>query len=279
MSFSWRGLLLGGLGQTPDPNKSQYQDRDMIMGQITSGLAGAANRAAPQAGGVQVAPVAQGTAAQIDQGRYNEWRGRQMGLADQLGRVATGQEAGAGELAVQRQIQNGLAGQQATARMARGGGAGMALRNMAAGAGALATTGAGLGQQAAMGDQAAARGQLAQVLGQGAGQDIGVAQGNASLSQQMNLANLDAKNQQIFQQAGLDQATSLANLQARLQTMGMNDAQIQAYMSALLGMNATELQARMAQEQAALGQKGILGDLMSGAGMIGAAYAGRPKAG
>lgn len=276
----WSGLknvVLGGMGRTPDPNASKLGDRDKITGLIDQGLQQYGGRAAPQAGNVQVGNVAQGTASQIDQSRYGDWRGQQMALAQQLGQVATGQQQGAGEMAVQRQIQQGLAGQQALARSARGGNAALAMRGAAANSAGIGLAGAGEAQGAALQDQAAARAQLAGVLGQGAGQDIGVAQGNAQLQQQMNLANLDAKNQQIFQQAGLDQSTSLANMQAKLQTMGMNDAMIQSYMSQLLGMNTAELQARMAQEQAAMSQPGLLGGLLSAGGTIGAAYAGRPK--
>lgn len=275
MPFSIGNFLLGGLGQAPDPNASKFSDRDYIMQQIQNGLGSYANRQAPQAGRTMVGQVAQGTGSTIDQSRYNDWRNQQMALAQQLGAVASGQQQGAGELAVQRQVQQGLAGQQAMARMARGGGnAGMALRSAAGQSAGIGLSGAGQSQQAALQDQAQARALQAGVLGQGAGQDIGVAQGNAQLQQQMNLANLDAQNQRVFQQAGLDQSTSLANMQARLQTMGMNDEQIRAYMSNLLGMNAAELQARMGQEQAQMGQTGVLGDILSAAGSAAASGAG-----
>ena len=273
-------FMFGGMGKQPDPNASKFTDQDYITNQIKSGIQGAQNRQAPQAGNTQIGPVAQGQASTIDQGRYNDWRTQQMNLAQQLGQVASGQQAGAGELAVQRQIQQGLAGQQAQARMARGGAnPALAFRNGAAQSAALASTGAGMGQQAAMQDQANARAQLAGVLGQGAGQDIGIAQGNAQLQQQMNLQNLDAKNQAIFQQAQLNQSTSLANMQARLQTMGLNDQQIQAYMQQLLGMDQATLAARMQQEQASMNQQGFLGDLLSAGGTVGAALLGRPSGG
>lgn len=272
-----RNVILGGMGKSPDPNASKLGDHSKIGGLIDQGLSTYGNRAAPQAGNIRVGDVAQGQASQIDQSRYGDWRGQQMALAQQLGQVASGQQQGAGELAVQRQIQQGLAGQQAMARSARGGNAALAMRGAAANSAGIGLSGAGQAQGAALQDQSAARAQLGQVLGQGAGQDIGVAQGNAQLQQQMNLQNLDARNQQIFQQAGLDQSTSLANMQAKLQAMGMNDAMIQSYMQQLLGMNQAELQARMGQEQAAMAQPGILGGLLSAGGSIGAAYAGRPK--
>ena len=271
------GLIGGALGwfsggEDDEEKKRAQAERDRISGMIDQGLEKYGDRAAPQANGVRVGDVAQGSAAQINQGRYGDWRGQQLALAQQLGRVSTGQQQGAGEMAVQRQIQQGLAGQQAMARSARGGNAALAMRGAAANSAGIGLAGAGEAQGAALQDQAAARAQLAGVLGQGAGQDIGIAQGNAQLKQQMNLANLDAKNQQIFQQAGLDQSTSLANLQARLQTMGMNDAMIQSYMGQLLNLNGAQVQQAIAAEA---NQQALTGGLLSAAGTIGAAYAGR----
>lgn len=262
MAFDWRGFFLGGLGKSPDPNASQFGDRPAITSTIAQGIAGAQNRPPPQAGNTQIGPVS--TAAQADMSGLRQVRGQQLGMVDDLGRIASGQMQGAGELAAQRAGQVATGNALGSATMARGAnaaGAGRAAARAAAGIG-LAT--AGQAQQAAMGDQAAANAARAGILGQVAGQDLGA----AGMAQQVNLANMDARNRQIFEQAGLNQATSLANMQARLQAMGMNDAAILGYLGQLTGMNAAELQARMGQEQASMAQTGVLGSLVGGAGSI-----------
>lgn len=229
MAFSWQSALLGGMGQTPGPT----QAGSALMSQIQQGLGQYGNRAAPQAGGNPY----------IDPTGFNNWSNQQQSLANQLGAVASGQQQGAGELAVQRQIQQGLAGQQAMAHMARGGmNPAMALRNTAANSAGLAVSGAGQGQQAALQDQANARALQAQVLGQGAGNAL-----------QMGTSN-----------AQLGQGQSLANLQAQLQTMGLNDQQIQAYMNNLLGLSGQQTQQQLGQMQ----QPGLLGSLLSAGGSI-----------
>ena len=74
--------------------------------------------------------------------------------------------------------------------------------------------------------------------------------------------------QRIFQQAQLNQSTSLANMQARLQAMGMNDQAALGYMAQLLGLSTAEMQARMQADQLRAAQRGggHLGDVLGGAG-------------
>lgn len=107
------------------------------------------------------------------------FRRAQLQQMGQLQGIASGQQQGAGELAAQRQVANAQAAQQAMARMARGGNAALAYRNAANQSAALGSTGAGMGQQAAMQDQQLAHNQLAQVGAQGRQSDIGVANANA----------------------------------------------------------------------------------------------------
>ena len=225
-------------------------DPAYLREQVRRGIEGAQGRQAPQMTGAQIGGVRSMDTTQADQ-----FRAQQMGLAGQLNRVASGQEQGAGELAVQRQAQRALSNVAGSATMARGGSAINAARASARGAGAIGLGAAGQAQQAAMGDQQSARAQLAGVLGQGREQDIGVAG-----------ANMSAENQRIFQQAGLDQATSLANMQARLQAIGMDDAAIQAYLSQLGALSAQDAAARTGREQ-------LVGGLLSQAGQLGAAAA------
>lgn len=257
-----RRVAFGGLGQGPDPRNSTFGDRDFILETAQGGIGDARGRQAPQAGRTTIGQVVMGQGPNMAQ--LNDVRAREMALADSLGRVASGQEMGAGELAARR------AGTAATSQaigagmMARGPGAAGGARAAARAAAQIGLGTAGNAAGAALSDQSAARGQLAQVLGQTGGRDLGV----AGLGQQLNLANMDAANRRVFEQAGLDQATTLANMQARLQTMGMNDAAILGYLGQITGMNAAELQARLAQEQASMSQGGLLGTVLSAGGQI-----------
>lgn len=132
--------------------------------------------------------MASAPAAQLQMGN-DPFRQAQLQQMQQLQGVASGQQQGAGELAAQRQIQNALAAQQAQARMARGGNAAMAYRNAANQSAALGSTGAGMGQQAALQDQMAAHGQLAGIGAQGRQGDIGVANANAGYQQAQGQQN------------------------------------------------------------------------------------------
>lgn len=261
-------ILFGGLGKSPDGNASQFQDRNYIAGTAQQGIAGAQGRAAPQATNTQVGQVQTGQASQLDGAQQAQMRQGQQTQINSLMQTALGNQAGAGELAAQRQGQRMIANQQAMAASARGGSGQLAQLGAARNAMDIGGQVAGQAQQAAMADKQQANQLLSGALGQARGQDIGMASENAGLSQQMNMANLSAQNQGIFQQAGLNNATSLANMQAKLAQTGMNDAAIQAYLQQLTGMNSTELQGRMSQETAAMGQTGLAGGLMSSGGAI-----------
>lgn len=158
---------------------------------------------------------------------------RQMG---QLQGIAGGQQQGAGELAVQRQVQNALASQQAGARMARGPMAGLASRDAANQSAAIGLSGAGMGQQAALQDQSAAQGLLAQLGAQGRQGDLGVGQ--------------------------LQQAQGAQNDQYQL-----------GLLSQLTGLSIAQLQAQSAEYAAKMGKPGMAGPLIGAAGQIGAAAA------
>lgn len=173
-------------------------------------------------------------------GMDSPFRSGQLGQIAQLQGIAGGTQQGAGELAVQRQAQNALAAQQAQARMARGGNSILAARGAANNAAGIGMAAAGQGQQAAMQDQMNAQGMLTGALGQGRGQD-----------QQVQLANLDAQ----------------------LKQMGMDDATRLGYLQQLTGMDANTLQVQMGGYNQANQRQGLLGGLLSSGGQIGAAYA------
>ena len=161
----------------------------------------------------------------------------QMGmLANQLQGVASGQQKGAGEMAVDRQMGNAAAQQQALASMARGANTALAMRNAARNQADLSVNGAGQAQMAALQDQQGARGQLAGLLGQMRGQD---------LSQQ-----------------GLQQQQFQNQNQAQLGALGQ-----------LLGLDQAQLQALLAKQQLSLQDQGHLASLLQQGGQIAASAA------
>lgn len=168
----------------------------------------------------------------------NEARGQMQSLAQQLQGVANGTQAGAGELAVNRQVGQAVAGQQAQAQMARGANAALAQRQAARTSADLGVNGAGMAAQAQMQDQTNAQGQLSGLLGNMRQGDIGIAGANQQSQMQQQNVQLGA----LAQMLGIDQA---------------------------------ELQAQMNKASVNAQDKGILGGLVSGAGTIGAAYAGK----
>lgn len=162
-------------------------------------------------------------------GRANAIDQQQSGLAQQLQGVSTGQQAGAGELAVNRQMGQATAAQQAQARMARGSNSALAARTAARNTADLGVAGAGQAQMAALNDQTAARGQLAGVLGQ--------------------------QQQGAYQQQGLTQQQYVAQNQAQL-----------GYLGQLLGLDQAQMQAMLAKANMGLQDQGHGAALMQQAG-------------
>lgn len=136
-------------------------------------------------------------------GMGSPFRAGQLQQMQQLQGIASGQQMGAGELGVQRQVQNAVAGQQSMARMGHGANAALGYRNAARNSAGIGLAGAGMGQQAAMQDQMGAQGLLANAMGQGRGQD---------------------------------QSVDMANMDAQLRAMGMNDAARLSYMNQMIGL-------------------------------------------
>lgn len=161
------------------------------------------------------------------------FRNGQMTQIGQLQGIASGQQQGAGELATGRQVQNALAAQFAGARMARGGNSGLAQLGAAQNNAGIGLAGAGQAQQAALQDQTAAQGLLSQSLGQARGQDS-----------QIQLANMDAK----------------------LRQMGMDDQMRLEYLKQLTGMDQAQLQMALQQKQANQQQAGSM--LQAGGGAM-----------
>lgn len=191
--------------------------------------------------GAQLGGQLQGFLGQAQQnplnfGQYNQTFGQQQGLANMLQGVAQGNQPGAGELAVNRQLGAATAAQQSLARQARGANAVLAARQAARNQADLNVAGAGQAQQAALQDQAAARGQLAGLLGQMQGGSL--------------------------QQQGLVQN----------QYQAQNNA-LQGYLAQLLGLNQQGFQNQATVNGLGMQDKGIFPSLLQGAATIGAAAA------
>lgn len=253
--------LFGTEAPPVDPTQFRPQHGGIISGFIQEQLG--RGGAAPTV----TAPTAGRTA--VAMGPQDQFRARELALADQLGGVASGQQMGAGEMGVRRQMQQALAGLQAQQRMARGSNAATAARSAVRAGGDMGVNAAGMSAQAALGDQQAARGMLGQLLGQGRGADIGLATTQAGLDQQRNLANA-----QMGLQAGM------ANQGANLQQQGLNNQWDLGLLGQLLGLDQAQLQAQLAATgmQQQFGNKpGLLGDLLGVGGQVGAAALSNPN--
>lgn len=207
----------------------------LFGGDATKGMAGG-----PASGAYQTdylkGMLGQG-APQMNQYQADQVRPQQQNLANMLGGIAGGTQAGAGEMAVNRQVGQAQAAQTAQASMARGANAALANRTAARNTADLGVAGAGQAGIAQMQDQQAAMGQLGSLLGGMRTADIGIAGAN----QQANM-----QQQQI-------QLSALAQM---------------------LGVDEVTLRQELAKRQLAAGDKGMFGSLLQQAGNIGAAYAG-----
>jgi hypothetical protein len=169
-------------------------------------------------------------------GNFNQDRAQQGTLASHLGAIAQGNQVGAGEMAVNRQMGQAQAAQTALARIARGANSVLAARQAARNQADLNVAGAGQAAQAAQGDQAAARSQLAQLLGQMQSGDLSQ---QGLVQNQYNLQN-----------------------QARL-----------GYLAQLLGLNQQGFQNQATINGIGLQDKGVFPSILQGAAAIGAAAA------
>lgn len=250
-----KNLLFGGdATKGIDGKPLQYDQVTNQLGQIA---ASAQSRAAPTMQGTyRVDP------SQLATGQMNQSRGGLMGVAGNLGSIASGQQMGAGEMAVNRQVGQANAAQHSAAMAARGANAALAYRNSARNMADIGLGGAAAAGQAQLQDQQAANAQLAGIYGGMYGQDANVAAQNAQLSQQAGTTN-----------AQLGQQAALANQQAQLTQTQMNDArQIQA-LGQQLGWDQARINAELQKAGIAATDKGILPGLLQMGGQIGAAYA------
>lgn len=172
-NVTWQSFMdPGKFTYAPKPTPTEYEDRAQMQAMLGQGVGQYTNMQAPQ----------------LQMGD-DPFRRAQLAQMQQLQGIASGQQQGAGELAVQRQAANAQAMQQAQARMARGGNAALAYRNAANQQAAIGSNAAGMSQQAADQDQMNAQGLMGQVGASGRGSDINVANANAGFQQNMNQLN------------------------------------------------------------------------------------------
>lgn len=273
--MSWYNPLDWGKSHAADSIDAKPQHFDDATAQLGQAAQSAQSRSAPYAAAAGVQAAQLGPAAQLAQGQMDQSRGGLMGVANQLGSIASGQQAGAGELAVNRQIGSALAAQNSAARMARGAQAALAYHNAARNSADIGLAGAGQAAQAQMADQQGALGQLGQVYGGMYGQDTNVANANAQLGQQAMLQQGAFQQQANLQGSAQQQQTQFANQGAALQQRQMNDTmQIQA-LGQQLGWDQAKINAELAKAGLQQQDTGLIGGLLSAGGTIGAAYAGR----
>lgn len=238
------GAIIGGIGgwlSTPDdPSGSQkLQHYDAATSGLGDIAANSQGRMAPT-----INP------AFLDRTYLDQSRGGLMGTADRLGAIASGQQQGAGEMAVNAQIGRAAAAQNAAARMARGANAALALRGSMRNQADMGLAGAGQAAQSRMQDQATANAQLGQIYGGMYGQDASVAAQNAQLAQQAAMANQGA---QLTQQQ-------------------LNDArQMQAY-GQMLGWDTASNGGNLNWAQFNANQPNVGANMMQGAGQILTSY-------
>lgn len=207
-----------------------------------------------QLGGTR-APMAQaaqlGQAYQLNQGQMDQSRGGMMLTANRLGAIAGGQQAGAGEMAVNRQVGQAQSAQASAARQARGANAALAYHNGMRNSADIGLAGAGQAAAAQMQDQQAANAQLGQLYGSMYGQDANVATQNAQLGQQ-----------QMLQQGAMNQQTALANQNAELQGRAL---QIQA-LGQQLGWSKEQIDLELQRAGIDAADKGMFAGLLGGVG-------------
>lgn len=211
---------------------------------------------ARQAPEMQAADI--GGAAQIDTGAQEEFRQRQIALADQLAAQARGEGPSLASMQLQEGRDANIAQAMALAASQRGQTAGQGLRQIAEQATQATSQAAADAARARVAEQLAAREQLAGVAQTGRAADIGLATDQAALEQE-----------EAIRQAELAQSAAGSNLESALETQRLKDAMSQFHTGAELGLGLEEREAardleRLKAEQE-LGVQGVAQKAYEGA--------------
>ncbi len=230
------GGVLGGLGGmfggSDDPNEKYRKQLEQLA-------QGYGSRTAPQLG-------------QANQSGYSGFRSNQAGLIAQLEAMARGQGPSAAAIQM-REAMDRAAGAQASAAAGAGGrgvNSGAAMRNAMNNTAAIQAQGARDTMTMRSQEQMGAMGQLGQVTAQGRAADENTNQFNAGAQNQFAMANLQAQMQQL----GLNDESQLRALMAAMgapQQPGMGTQILAGGAQALPSI----LQYRQGQQQNAMQQQ------------------------
>jgi hypothetical protein len=213
------------------------------------------------------------TGAHINTLAQGQFRGYQDNLAKQLAERASGQGQFVSDLALKQAQDTNQAATFAQLASARGGANPLLARQTMATSSDLAAKTSRDAALAKLAEMQQSQATLGQVAGQGREQDIGLAQAQASLHQQANLAGYQGGIQQMQSQAQLNQQMAMQynDLVAKYAAMGI-DAQRANQMAAI------EVDRIRYQGDQAAKDRGanMLGGLMSTGGTILGAYFGGP---
>lgn len=179
-----------------------------------------------------VAPVREIEATQIDKAQQEEFRKRQLQLADELAAQSRGEGPSLADLQIKSATDKNLAAQLAMARSGRAGQGALGMRAASQQMGTLQQEAAMASALARIQEQNQARALLGQVTDLGRMRDIDLATNQATLSQGANVANQGAFNQALLAQANIDAQAAQLNADLATKTnlaqgqlgQGANDA-------------------------------------------------------
>lgn len=212
---------------------------------------GAVTNATP----AQIAAAKEMSAAQMSKA-HEEFRGRQLGLADALQQQAAGQGPSLAQTQLDQARNQQIQTAMALAASQRGLTAGQGLRSIADQTAQAQQFAASEAAKQRIAEQLAAREQLSGVLQGARAADISVAGTQAGLEQQGTLANQAAVNQRAIAQGGLEQQSILQNAAAA------NDISIQqAILQQQAGLASQKAKNDFLIQQGIFDQQTALGNL------------------
>lgn len=237
----------------PQPDEGAFKDPGSAgyRAGLADRLAGVDSRGAPQAGGPWIMTAASADAASMDPATRDMIMKQRALLSAQLMDQAQGKGPSLSAMQYQQALDQSLQGQLAAAAAMRGKSNGaLAMRNI---------------QQQAGGAQQQAAGQSAMMRYQ---EQLQAQQGLASLSAAMHgqeMSEVGEKNKLGLANAGFAQQAGLANKQSyddvnltnakmRLEAMGMNDAQIRAFLAMDAAQRQQDREGAIDYEKTKMGQ-------------------------
>ncbi len=233
----------------------------MKAAQIDSARKANAAKVGPMAtsNAAKVGPMASTDAARIEQAKQAQFRNQQQTLASQLADQAAGKGPSLAQSQLKQATGRNIAQAMALGASQRGATAGQGLRQIAQQTTAANQQAAQQSADLRMQEQLQARGQLGQVLDTGRGADIGLATSQAGLQQQAGLANQDAANQGRLAQSQLSQQTALANQDAANQgRLAQSQLSQQAELANQDAINSFRSQQAQLNQQAGLSNQDAL---------------------